>query len=123
MAILREELNRQPEIVFAYAHGSFVKEEKFRDLDVGIYLHETQGIFYESDLSYRLTRRLGVEVEVREIQEAPLAFQMAVLRDGKLLFSRDEELRTDFIERVSKRYPEYAHFRNLFLGIEGVRRK
>ena len=123
VALISEELQRHAEILFAYLHGSFVKEDRFRDIDVGIYLKEKRGFEFESDLSFELSKKTGFEVEVRQIQAAPLPFQMAVLRDGKLLFSRDDELRTDFIEKVSKRYPEYAHFRNLNLGIEGVRRQ
>ena len=123
LSVIGQQLQGRAEILFAYVHGSFVKEEEFRDIDVGIYLGSPRDLFYESDLSHELSQRTGMEVEVRAIQDAPLPFQMAVVRDGKLLFSRNEELRTDFIERTSKRYPEYAHFRNLFLGIEGVRRQ
>ncbi len=123
LALVREELLRRPEILFAYVHGSFVKEKEFRDIDVGIYLTAPQGVLFDADLSHELSRLAEVEVDVKAIQAAPLPFQMAVVRDGMLLFSRDDELRTDFIERVSKKYPEYAHFRNLFLGIDGVRRQ
>ena len=120
---IREELLRRPEVLFAYLHGSFVKEEEFRDIDVAIYLAGPRDLNYELDLSHELSRRTGMEVDLKAIQDAPLPFQMAVLRDGLLLFSRDEETRTDFIERTSRRYPEYAHFRNVFLGIDGVRRQ
>jgi hypothetical protein len=122
-SVLREELLRRPEIVFAYLHGSFVKEKDFRDIDLGIYLRPARNLYYELDLSHELSRRTGMEVEVKAIQDAPLPFQMAVVRDGHLLLSRDDELRTDFIVGVSRRYPEYAHFRNLYLGTEGVRRE
>jgi len=123
VSAFREELSRRPEILFAYLHGSFVKGEEFRDIDVAVYLAAPQDLAYELDLSHALRRRAGMEVDLKAIQDAPLAFQMAVLRDGLLLFSRDEEVRTDFIERTSRRYPEYAHFRNVFLGIDGVRRQ
>ncbi len=121
--LIQERLALRPEILFAYLHGSFTKEETFRDIDVGLFLSIRPGVFYESDLSHDLTRMVGREVEVRVINKAPLAFQMAVVQEGRLLFSRDEQIRTDFIERVSKKYPEFGHFRNLFLGIAGVRRQ
>jgi hypothetical protein len=38
---------------------------------------------------------------------------MAAVRDGRVLFSRDERARTDLIDLASSRYREYAHFRNL----------
>ena len=108
-------------LLFAYVHGSFVKSSRFRDIDIAAFAEGKTDFIFESDLSARLTKDVGFVVEVKVINEAPLPFQMAVIRDGALLFSRDEKIRSDFIERVGKRYREYAHFRNIFLGIDGVR--
>jgi len=47
---------------------------------------------------------------------------MAVLADSKLLISRDDASRTDFIENVGRRYREYAHFRNIFREAVGAER-
>jgi len=120
-SILTEELEKRPEILFAYVHGSFVKGDAARDVDVGIYTLGPMGMEYEQDLAYDLSARVGMDVDLKGLNDAPLPFQMAVVRDGRLLFSRDDRRRTDFIEEVSRRYPEYAHFRNAFLGIDGLR--
>ena len=106
----------------AYLHGSFVTSESFRDIDVGLYTRERSDFSYESDLSFDLSKATGYEVEVRVINEAPVAFQMAVIREGLLLFSMDDDTRTDFIEDVSRRYREYAHFRNIFMEAGGAER-
>ena len=108
-------------LLFAYVHGSFVKSSRFRDIDIAAFTEGKTDFIFESDLSARLTKDVGFVVEVKMINEAPLPFQMAVIRDGALLFSRDEKIRADFIESIGKRYREYAHFRNIFLGIDGVR--
>jgi len=113
---LAEALSAHPEVVFAYVHGSFVKEREFRDIDVAAYAPGIQDpTSFESDASNDLSRRTGFPVEVRLIHGAPVAFQMAAIRDGLVLVSRSDEVRTEFIEKVGKRYREYAHFRNLFL--------
>ncbi len=119
---IKERLMREPDVLFAYLHGSFVNVESFRDIDVGIFTAAPMGFSYESDLSYELSRALSHEVEVRAVNEAPVAFQMAVLRDGKLLLSRDDVARADFIEDVGRRYREYAHFRNIFMEAAGAER-
>lgn len=36
--LMKEVLTQERRLVFAYAYGSFVKEETFRDIDIGIYL-------------------------------------------------------------------------------------
>lgn len=116
---LKEILLSYQSIVFAYVFGSFIHEELFRDIDVAIYARGETSFEFESALSLALRDALGFDVEVRALNNAPASFQMAVLRDGKLLFSRDENERTDFIERTSQSYREFLHFRNLFLGIAG----
>lgn len=114
--LIADLVRAREEIVFAYVHGSFVKEKAFRDVDVAVYSREpVDPVHYESDLSYELADRTGLPVEVRVINEAPVAFQMAVLRDGRRLVARGEEVLADFIVSVGRRYREHRHFRDLYL--------
>ncbi len=117
---IKDRLIQEPDIVFAYLHGSFVTEESFRDIDVGIFVGVPKGFSFESDLSFALSTGLGYEVDVRAINDAPVAFQMAVLRNGRLLFSRNADPRTEFIVNVGRRYREYAHFRKVFMEAVGA---
>lgn len=117
---IEHRLGREPAILFAYLHGSFVAEDSFRDIDVAILTQPDKGFPFESDLSAELSSALGHEVEVRLLNHAPVAFQMAVLRDGEVLFCRNEEARRDFVEHVGRRYREYVHFRNLFMEAAGA---
>jgi predicted nucleotidyltransferase len=115
-------LSREPGILFVYLHGSFVTGEAFRDIDVGLSIRDRKDFSYESDLSFELSKAIGHEVEVKVINDAPVAFQMAVISEGRLLFSGDDDARTDFIENVGRRYREYAHFRNIYLEAVGAER-
>lgn len=93
IAQIKEYLFTKDEIVFAYIHGSFIKSTSFRDIDLAIFVKNSTDFYFESDLSAELKSITSFEVEVRIINNAPVAFQMAVLRDGLLLFSRDEPLK------------------------------
>ena len=116
MKVITEALSKNEAVVFAYLHGSCAEGRSFRDIDVAVFAGE-QGreIEIESDLSYELSGKTSCPVDVKVINKAPVAFQMAVLRKGIVLFSRSEDVRTDFIEDVSKRYIEYTRFRDIFL--------
>ncbi|MEP9411699.1 MAG: nucleotidyltransferase domain-containing protein [Candidatus Brocadia sp.] len=104
-------------IVFAYLHGSFAEGADFRDIDIALFVEESVNkLEIETTLSYELTEKTGCPVEVRVVNDAPVAFQMAVLRRGVLLLSRSEDIRTNFIEKISRKYCEYVHFRNIILG-------
>ncbi|RMF91000.1 MAG: nucleotidyltransferase domain-containing protein [Nitrospinota bacterium] len=117
----KEVLESCNDIVFAYLYGSFARGEPFRDVDVALYTSGEKDFHYEARLSYRLKQLTGLEVDVRVINHAPVPFLYEIFREGKLLFSCNESLRTNLIDKVSRQYREYAHFRNLFLGVAGVR--
>ncbi len=116
MKAIKEGLSKKAAVIFAYLHGSYAEGGSFRDIDVAIFVSEHgREIEFESDLSYDLTEKTSYPVDVKVINKAPVAFQMAVLRKGIVLLSRSELVRTDFIEDVSKRYLEYTRFRDILL--------
>jgi len=113
---VRKALAEMKETLFAYLHGSFLEGGAFRDIDIGVYTScKVDTLKYESDVSFAMSEKIGYPVEVRIINDAPVAFQMAVLRKGAVLKDTDREIRTDFIEDVGRRYREYGHFRNILL--------
>lgn len=119
---LRRSLEKQPKVLFAYAHGSFLENRPFHDVDVGVYLDpveldERDMNLYALDLALDLERSLRYPpmmrhtdgraplppLDVRALNRAPLGFCYQVCR-GQLLFSRDETLRTQWVERIVCRY-------------------
>ena len=92
-----------------------------RDLDVALYTTEDTDFLFAVDVAALLRKNMGFEVDVTPMNHAPVALQFAILRDGLLLFSKDEARRTALIERVSRQYREYTHFRDLFLGVAVAR--
>lgn len=116
---LREALEARAEIIFAYLHGSFAEGLPFHDIDVAVYLNPTvamtTGIFdYEMNLSVKLTRAFRVPVDVHVLNGAPLGFQHSVLQ-GEALLVCDEDILTDFIERVSLEYMDFAYLGRRYL--------
>ncbi len=108
---LRRRLEERAEISFAYLHGSFIDGPAFHDIDVAVYLAPSPGdpFDYEMNLSIALTRALHLPVDVHLLNQAPLAFQHQVLQ-GELLFARNEEALTDYIEWVATEYTAFVHF-------------
>ena len=59
---LAEILKAEKSVVFAYAHGSFVKKDGFNDIDIGIYLAE--GKFQSDDALLKYGLRLAAKVDL-----------------------------------------------------------
>lgn len=106
----RQHLAADPRVLFAYAHGSFLENRPIHDLDVAVYLDsEDKGEMHRfaRDLAASLEQAISpvvrLPVDVRVLNRAPLGFRYHAFC-GKLLFSRDEDLRTRLVERTMSRY-------------------
>lgn|SRR5262245_49669917 len=101
-------LQAEPNVVFAYLHGSFLSADRFHDIDVAVYLNEessqTRRII---ELADRLTMTLGYPVDVRALNASPVSFAFKAMQ-GDLLISRDEERLGDVLERTGRRYLDIA---------------
>ncbi len=116
---LRKALEEHPEISFVYLHGSFVRREGFRDIDLAVYVSNgasPASVEYELRLEAELMRITGrYHVDVRVLNKAPLSCRYNVLREGILLFAREKEERAEFQEATVSAYFDFAPYRNLYL--------
>lgn len=120
--VLRGILAAQPEVLFAYVYGSFLGNQPFHDIDVGVYVApeaEEKATLFVLDLAIDLESALKREfpglghpmVDVRVLNGAPVSFCYHVLK-GRLLFSRDENARVRWAERVISRYLDLKPLRH-----------
>jgi predicted nucleotidyltransferase len=115
ISIIKSELLKHEEIVFAYIYGSFVDPEMpfFRDIDVGIYVDENristkQFMDYSINLSLELESALKkYPVDVAILNNAPLNLVFKITQ-GELLFIRNEGLWTDFVTKAWSLYNDHA---------------
>jgi hypothetical protein len=111
---LRDLLRNRPEILFALLHGSFLAGGLFRDVDLALYLEPgaiQREAFrdYELEQGVRWSEALGLPVDVRLLNDAPVSFRYHALR-GTVLFVQDEELLDEFRARTWDEYCDFAPF-------------
>ena len=115
---IKDLLDAQSEISFAYVHGSFVDGETFGDIDIAVYLAPMPpgiDIYYEFALENAVEEETGYPVDVRIINEAPLSFKFNVLCGGKCILEKDEDIRVAFQEHTMSMYYDFAPFRERYL--------
>ena len=107
--IIQDVVQENPRIIFAYLYGSVVESETFKDIDIALYASQggADALPLEADTQIALSERTGLSpdfFDVRVINNAPVDFAITILTKGKLLFSRNEDLRSDYIERAASTY-------------------
>ena len=115
---IRAVFKKHEEILFAYLHGSFVKKDAFRDIDVAIYLERMPAsvLEYELQMETDLMKALRKYIiDVRVLNGAPLSFKYNVIKDGIVLLSKDDDKRADFEEKTIVLYLDFLPYRKLYL--------
>ncbi len=77
--LLRGYLLKNEEVIFAYLHGSFTEDRPFRDVDIAVYVKGSVFPFYEEELEDELSRLIGLPVDVRTPNSAPVTFRFRAI--------------------------------------------
>lgn len=112
-------------VIFAYLHGSFLKES-FRDVDLAVYLEKPLGkkeaLQFELKMERELEKAVNFPIDIRIINNSPISFRYNVFKNGKLLFSKNERVRSDLICLTLSIYHDFNFYRKRYmreaLGLE-----
>jgi predicted nucleotidyltransferase len=116
--IIKDAFTLDERVIFAYAYGSFSREESFRDVDIAIYVKNPQEnpFVIISDIKAALSRLakkenlnlIADQFDVQIINDAPFTFLKRIFKEGIILLDHDADLRTDIVKYVSLKYRECA---------------
>jgi len=115
---VRSTLEKNPPILFAYVFGSFVTEDHYKDIDIGIFLKGDtvdSPLKLELRLESEIQEAVRIPADVRVLNKSPLGFVYNALKSGVLLLDRDEAARADFEGLTYKRYFDFQHLRKEYL--------
>jgi predicted nucleotidyltransferase len=116
---------RDRPVIAAYAYGSRIsgRPREGSDLDVGCYLEGYRegrrlSLRDELILASRLSDAVGVDVDLRDLTDAPLELRGRVLEDGVRIYSGDEPQRVGLERDLLARYHDY---KDIFREMHAIR--
>lgn len=101
-------LTKEKTISFGYLYGSFLEGVEFNDIDIAVYFDEKQfqgkgkifdyGLKLCSPIEDAIRNKDGhtYEIETHPLNLAPLSFRFAVINEGRLLVSNNDDKRVEF---------------------------
>jgi predicted nucleotidyltransferase len=110
-------LKAHQEISFVYLHGSFVRGNNFKDIDIALYLKNlpSSSLDYELKMETELSAVTGYIVDVKILNVSPLSFRYNVVKDGLILFAENDDERSNLQEATMSMYFDFEPYRRLYL--------
>jgi predicted nucleotidyltransferase len=120
---IRETLQGQSDVLFAYVHGSILTALPFCDVDIAIYwgiqnLQEMRSRHFltlaalDKAVSSVAHTQTAPPVDLLALNRAPLGFRYQVLQRGRLLVSHDDALRVRWTVETLTRYLDLKPLRD-----------
>jgi len=108
MEKIKELLQKDTDILFAYLYGSYATQTTLpdSDIDIAVYLKEENMDYYLKKDEELLGSIPNDNIDIRILNTMPLLLKFRVIKEGKIIFSQDEQKRVDFEYDVMERYFE-----------------
>lgn len=101
-------------VTCCYLFGSRAGENYYQDSDLDLavvfdsYSPEKHNLDLEMELQYTLSKILApLEVDLLFLQKAPIYLKFTVIKNGKIIYSSNEDFRTDFEEMTIRDYLDF----------------
>jgi predicted nucleotidyltransferase len=107
---IAEILKKEKKVAFAYLFGSFLSSKYSNDIYLAVYVKGKVDANFEARLALKLEKEVEKEFDVFVINDKPTLFLSEVFRKGKLVFSRNENLRVKF---ETEKLPEVLEYNEL----------
>jgi len=96
---IREVLEKEKRVEFAYLFGSFARRggRKDSDIDIAVFVrNENLPLNFEQKLALKIEEKIKKQVEIVVMNQASLSLLLEILKHGFVLFSRNEKKRIMF---------------------------
>jgi len=115
---ISQKARNDKDVLAVLLFGSYARNEKFTDIDVCVVLkpEKFNPLFLSKKRLEYLTAFPNLDIQI--YQQLPLYIKMRVLKDGKTIFCRNEDLLYDLIISTVR---QFEYFKPRYLSyLEGV---
>ena len=112
---VKEVVKKDKEVIAVLVFGSFARGESYRDIDICIVLDKKYAKLHMSRKKLKYSSLLPSKYDVSIFQQLPLYIRMRVLKDGKVLLSKNEDLLYNIAFSTIKEFNMYSKIYNTYL--------
>ncbi len=105
---IKNYLPKDKDILFVYLYGSYATQTVLpdSDIDIAVYLKEGNMDYYLKKDEELLGSIPNDNIDIRILNTMPLTLKFKVIKEGKIIFSQDEQKRVDFETEIMDNYFE-----------------
>lgn len=101
----------------SYYDGTFTKSS---DLDLAYLTKVNKGSDEYKNIYLELRNLTEQEIDLVDLRKVGISFAFHIIKNSRILYEKDEEIRTDFEDRLIMKYLDFAVYRRIMIRELGV---
>lgn len=120
-----EDVKQDSQILALFLFGSAAREENYKQSDVDICLVLMPNFYTSMQLSQKKLEYLkSFNLDIQVFQQLPIYIKKRVLKEGKVLFCRDEDKLYEIAFSVIREFADFEHiYRDYLKEVSYVRQR
>ncbi|MDZ7657993.1 nucleotidyltransferase domain-containing protein [Fodinibius sp.] len=105
------------EVIFVYLFGSFVNKERYRDIDVAVYMDSIPDLISQGEMQSALDELFEINIDLVILNELPNknpVFVYEILSKGKAVLNKNADIHTVYKSKAYQHYFDTAYLRKQF---------
>lgn len=118
LKLLLEHAKKDKNVLAVIVFGSYARKEPYRDIDVALIAYPKE--YASKEMFNALLEYAGIsdKLDVHVFQQLPLYIQERVLKEGKLLLCKNEDMLYDIVFEAIRKIDDFMPYYESYL--EGV---
>jgi uncharacterized protein len=112
----KEAVDKDKRIIAVLLFGSYSRGEHYRDIDVCIVLDKKYSSLQMSKERLKFSSILPTKFDVQVFQQLPVYIRKRILKDGKVIICKDEDLLYDIAYETIKEFSLFEKTYNTYLA-------
>lgn len=111
-----KEISKDKEIIAVLVFGSYAREEHYRDIDICLVLNKKYSDLEMTNKRLKYGKILSSKFDISVFQQLPLYIRKRVLKDGKIILCKNEELLYEIAFQTIKEFEYYKKIYYTYLN-------
>lgn len=117
LAGLAEKLKKDRDILAVSIFGSFARGEKYKDIDICLFLEPTKSNSQMTKKRLKYLSNFPDIFDIQIFQQLPIVIRQRVLKEGNIIFCRNENKLFDTAYLAAKEYEDFSPVYNKYIGV------
>ena len=111
-----EKAKKDKDVLAVALFGSLARQEQYRDIDICLFLNKKKSNLKMTEKRLKYLSKADKKLDIQIFQQLPLYIRIRILKEGKILLSKNEDFLYELAFQTIKEFESYEKLYKMYLN-------